>query len=96
MTGYGETWVFLDDGKKGFTKDAARLPRLDNCKGYHAELVDLNKDGKAELISSFAGEASPLLAPGRCPSGGAIQAWQFSAPGPNVEPKVVEKTPDTP
>ena len=96
LTGDGETWVFLGDGKGGFTKDVAGLPRLDDCKGYHAALVDLNKDGKAELVSSFAGEASPLLAPGRCPSGGAIQAWQFSAAPANVEPKVVEKAPGTP
>jgi len=78
LTGDGETWVFLGDGKGGFAKDAAGIPKLNDCKGYHAVLVDVDKDGKAELISSFAGEASPLLAPGRCPSGGAIQAWRFS------------------
>lgn len=96
LSGDGETWVFLGDGNGGFAKDAAGIPSLEDCKGYHAELVDLNKDGKAELISSFAGEASPLLSPGRCPSGGAIQAWQFSADVANaakVEPKVPEKTP---
>ncbi|HEV7669530.1 MAG TPA: VCBS repeat-containing protein [Thermoanaerobaculia bacterium] len=78
LTGEGETWIFLGDGKGGFVKDDAGIPQMKDCKGYHAEMVDLDKDGKAELVSSFAGEGSPLLAPGRCPTGGAIQAWQFS------------------
>lgn len=93
LTGDGDTWVFLGDGKGGFTKDDAGIPKLTDCKGYHAELVDVDKDGKAELISSFAGEGSPLLAPGRCPSGGAIQAWRFSAA---AAPLTTEKAPTTP
>ncbi|HXU30988.1 MAG TPA: VCBS repeat-containing protein [Thermoanaerobaculia bacterium] len=93
LTGDGETWVFLGDGKGGFVKDDTGIPKLTDCKGYHAALVDVDKDGKAELISSFAGEASPLLAPGRCPSGGAIQAWQFSE---RVGTKTSEKAIGTP
>ncbi len=86
LSGDGETWVFTGDGKGGFVKDAAGIPRLDDCKGYHAVLVDFDKDGKAELVSSFAGEASPLLAPGRCPTAGAIQAWRFVASPPPAAP----------
>ncbi len=82
LTGDGDTWVFLGDGKGGFVKDDAGIPKLTDCKGYHAELVDLDKDGRSELVSGFAGEGSPLLAPGRCPSGGAIQAWHFAEGSP--------------
>ncbi len=93
LTGDGDTWVFLGDGKGGFVKDGVGIPRFDDCKGYHAEIVDLDKDGKAELVTSFAGEASPLLAPGRCPTGGAIQAWRFT---PNTAPVAAPATPEAP
>ncbi|MEP7009642.1 MAG: VCBS repeat-containing protein [Acidobacteriota bacterium] len=92
LTGDGETWIFLGDGKGRFVKDDAGIPKLEDCKGYHAVLIDVDKDGKAELLSTFAGEASPLLAPGRCPSGGAIQAWHFSA----NEAPATEKASSTP
>lgn len=77
LSGKGDTWAFRGDGKGAFTREAVEIPPLKDCQGYHAEISDLNGDGRGELVESFAGEGSPMLSPGQCPSGGAIQAWQF-------------------
>lgn len=78
LTGKGETWVFLGDGKGFFTREAAAgIPQYPGeCRGYHIELADLDKDGRDEIVSGFAGEASALMAPNLCPSGGGLQAWK--------------------
>lgn len=81
LTGTGETWIFLGDGKGFFTREAAPgIPPVDGgCRGYHVQLADLDGDGKDEIVSGFAGENSPMFAPDRCLSGGALQAWHASA-----------------
>jgi hypothetical protein len=77
LTGVGETWVFLGDGKGGFTREAANIPPFQGgCRGYHVQAVDLDGDGKAEVIAEFAGENSPQFAPDLCPQGGGITAWK--------------------
>jgi FG-GAP-like repeat len=82
LTGKGETWVFLGDGKGGFTRETAHgIPNFPGeCRGYHVQLADLDRDGRDEIVAGFAGESSPMFAPDLCPSGGALQAWH-AAPG---------------
>lgn len=76
LTGVGETWVFLGDGKGGFTREDTEIPAVDGgCRGYHVEVADLDRDGRAEFVAGFAGENSPMFAPDLCRSGGALQAW---------------------
>jgi hypothetical protein len=77
LTGDGQTWVFLGDGKGGFTREATNIPPYPGgCRGYHVQAIDLDGDGKAEFIAEFAGENSPQFAPDLCPSGGGITAWK--------------------
>jgi hypothetical protein len=78
LTGSGETWVFLGDGKGAFTREAATgiVPVEGRCRGYHVELADLDGDGRDEIVSGFAGENSPMFDPDRCLSGGALQVWR--------------------
>lgn len=81
--GEGETWVFRGDGKGGFTREEATgIPAfVGGCRGYHVELADLDRDGKDEIVSAFAGESSALFAPDRCTSGGGLQAWRLVSDG---------------
>lgn len=81
LTGTGETWVFLGDGKGFFTRETATgIPADDGgCRGYHVQLADFDGDGKDEIVAGFAGENSPMFAPDRCRSGGALQAWHAQA-----------------
>ena len=81
LTGTGETWIFLGDGKGFFTRETATgIGVVDGgCRGYHVELADLDGDGKDEIISDWAGESSPMFAPDACLSGGALVAWHATA-----------------
>lgn len=87
LTGKGQISVFLGDGKGFFTHEAATgIPTYEGeCRGYHVELADLDKDGKDEIVAGFAGEGSPMLAPNFCPSGGGLQAWKASPAGTAVK-----------
>jgi hypothetical protein len=89
LTGQGETWVFLNDGKGGFTHETATgiKPVPGGCRGYHVRLADFDGDGKDEIVADFAGEASAMGDPDRCPSGGAIQAWHLAPAGQPAAPK---------
>ncbi len=84
LTATGETWVFLNDGKGWFTREAATgiPPYAGGCGGYHVRLADLDGDGKDEIVADFAGENSPVNAPDACPSGGGILAWHSAPAGP--------------
>jgi hypothetical protein len=77
LTGDGHYWVFLGDGKGFFTRepDGVIPPYDGGCTGYHVKLVDLDKDGKDEIVAAFAGEPSPMYAPDVCRSQGGIQVW---------------------
>jgi len=80
LTAEGETWVFLGDGKGFFTRETATgIGAVDGgCRGYDAQLADLDGDGRDEIVADFAGENSPMFAPDRCLSGGALLAWHAS------------------
>ncbi|HKV11017.1 MAG TPA: VCBS repeat-containing protein [Thermoanaerobaculia bacterium] len=82
VDGKGRIWLVLADGKGGFTREeplGAQNAGLDEtCRGYHVELADLNKDGKAELVASFAGEGMTPFGERLCNSGGSLRAWVAS------------------
>lgn len=77
LTGDGEVWVFLGEKGGGFAREAStELPPPLGCRGYDLHLVDLDGDGRDEMVAGFAGESSALFAPDKCLSGGALQAWK--------------------
>jgi hypothetical protein len=79
LTGDGQTWVFLGDGKGSFTREVTNIPPYEgSCRGYAVRLADLDKDGTEEIVESFAGENSPQFAPDLCLSGGGIKAWKVT------------------
>lgn len=81
LTGAGESFVFLGDGKGGFTREQAPDLGQPGCRGYHVELADLDRDGAAEVVAGFAGEGGgTLLGPETCPTGGSLRAWR-AVPG---------------
>ncbi|HEY0556836.1 MAG TPA: VCBS repeat-containing protein [Thermoanaerobaculia bacterium] len=84
LTATGETWVFLNDGRGWFTREAATgiPPYAGGCGGFHVRLADLDGDGKDEIVADFAGENSPVNAPDACPTGGGILAWHSAPAGP--------------
>lgn len=72
LTEMGEVWVFTGDGKGGFAaEDVAPSEPLEGCRGYHVQLEDLDGRPGDEVVAGFAGE--------RCPQGGRLQSWKFSA-----------------
>ncbi len=93
LTGFGQTWVFLGDGQGGFEREASpELPPLiKGCEGSEVRLVDLDGDGRDEILSSFAGEPTgPVGMPGvisfpGCPGQGRIYAWRVD-PAPEAAP----------
>ncbi len=69
--------VFLGDGAGGFSRETspeAQQPR-GMCRGYALKLVDVDRNGKAEVLASFAGEGDALFDPNRCPGRGGVAAW---------------------
>ena len=76
LTGGGEGWVFLGDGRGGFAREEGAEILERGCRGYHVELADLDGDGAAEVVAGFAGEGGGLLGPETCPSEGSLRAWK--------------------
>jgi hypothetical protein len=77
LTSAGEVWVFLGDGKGFFTREVPGIPSYaGGCWGYHVQLADLDRDGKDEIVASFAGESDAMNAPTSCRTGGGIAAWK--------------------
>jgi hypothetical protein len=83
LTGDGNTWVFLGDGKGFFTRETATIPAYGpGCAGSRVRLADLDGDGKDEIVASWAGEYSPMYAPEACRTEGGITAWHVVPAGP--------------
>ena len=89
-TGDAQLWVFRGDGKGSFTRETSpelMVKELVGCTGYHVALADLDGDGAAEVVVSFAGEAQGGmgtalgLTPPSCSSGGALRAWKATRAG---------------
>lgn len=77
----GRFVLLLGDGKGGFVREEspeAQQPR-GPCRGYGLRMTDLDRDGRAEIVASFAGEANVLYDPGRCPTGGGVAAWTLES-----------------
>jgi FG-GAP-like repeat len=72
LTTGGETWVFFGDGHGNLTRSQASVARFAKCRGSHAELRDLDGDGRDEIVESFA-KASDRV---NCPTGGGVTAWK--------------------
>jgi hypothetical protein len=74
-TGDGRVFVFLNDGKGGFTReDTAELAVEASCRVYDVAIRDLDRDKRGDLVAAFAGE--------ECPEGGRIQAWRATPSTP--------------
>ncbi len=77
----GFFFLFLGDGKGGFVLEAspeAQQPR-GPCRGYGLRMLDIDRDGKAEIVASYAGESDALWDPHRCPGGGGVAAWTLES-----------------
>jgi hypothetical protein len=78
----GSRVAFLGDGRGGFAVETSPElvdPRLNGCRGYSVELVDLDGDRRDEVLMSFAGEPGSEILLGQmrhCPSQGALEAWK--------------------
>lgn len=69
--------LFLGDGEGGFVREEspeAQQPR-GNCRGYGLKLADIDRDGRAEIVASYAGEGHALFDPNRCQRQGGVAAW---------------------
>lgn len=78
----GNLLLLLGDGKGGFVEESspeAQRPRS-NCRGYGLRLFDIDRDGKAEIVASYAGEGNALYDPERCKDKGGIAAWSLDSP----------------
>ncbi|HYO11891.1 MAG TPA: VCBS repeat-containing protein, partial [Thermoanaerobaculia bacterium] len=83
ITGRGDSWVFLGDGKGSFSREESPEIGLEkaDCTGFHVRLEDLDGDGAAEVIGGYAGEGSALFGVARCESGGSLRVWKASRQG---------------
>lgn len=67
--------ILKGHGKGHFTLESAEgiNQKVDACAGYAVALADLDRDGKDEIVTGFAGE--------RCATQGSIRAWKAAASG---------------
>lgn len=80
-TDTGEVWIFLGDGEGFFVREEEQLTEeAKGCRGFTPRLVDLDGDGRDEVIVGFAGEPAglpgiPGLSHPGCQDGGSLRAW---------------------
>jgi hypothetical protein len=67
----GRLLVFLGDGRGAMTRAPGIDPSLwrQGCAAYGLRVADLDGDGRAEIVASFAGESG-------CATGGGIEVWR--------------------
>ena len=57
LSGDGELLVLRNAGDGTFTREDVQLMEpTAGCRGYHVEVRDLDGDGRADIVASFAGE----------------------------------------
>ena len=86
LSGVGQVDVFFGDGK-GFMvaeKSPEMPPQEPGCRGFYAEIVDIDRDGVGEIIAAFAGEPTgypgvPGYSKPGCQHGGSIRVWKADA-----------------
>jgi hypothetical protein len=87
LTVEGRVWIFLNDGKGSFVRELSPEAEPDKehlyCTGYRVVLSDIDRDGKNELVASFAGEPGSEAMfvgalPTRCRALGALRAWKIA------------------
>jgi hypothetical protein len=80
LSGQGEVLVLRNAGDGTFTREEAQFTeRAAGCRGYHVVVRDLDKDGRADIVASFAGEPVGIVgAVGDqgCPAQGSLRAWR--------------------
>ena len=68
-----------------FTReDVSLTERVRGCRGYHVAVTDLDGDGLADIVASFAGEPEGISVMGGtpgCPDGGSLRAWRTRRAG---------------
>ena len=73
----GSVLLFVGDGHAFFNYDTQiSAQHAPGCRGYDAAFADVDRDGRDELVATFAGESD---ATGQCPQGGAIKVWKFAS-----------------
>lgn len=86
LTGDGQVHIFLGESQGSFAR--AELPAGSDtepgCRGYDVRLVDLDRDGRDEIVADFAGEQGSevliqAMDPSKlraCPTQGSIRSWK--------------------
>jgi hypothetical protein len=83
----GTTRLLINDGGGDFTLELSPetdpVPDHRYCAGYSAAIVDLDRDGRGEVVAGFAGEPGSeamLLGavPAQCRARGALRVWKVS------------------
>ena len=75
----GPTWATARAASP--VEESPELDPPDLCRGYGLELVDLDGDGRDEIVAGFAGETEAMLeflGQTKCESGGALRVWRAS------------------
>jgi hypothetical protein len=96
-TAAGGLRLFLNEGGGDFALE--RTPEADpgaehlGCAAYRVAIIDLDGDGRGELLAAYAGEPGSevlLGQPARCRAQGALRIWKALAadpvPGPSGGP----------
>jgi hypothetical protein len=80
LSGDGETVVLRNAGGGAFTREDVQFgERAAGCRGYHVEVRDLDRDGRADIVASFAGESvgfGGALGESGCSAQGSLRAWR--------------------